>query len=197
MSANLILASQSPRRRQLLAGLGVSFTVMPAHVDETALPAEAPLAYVQRIARAKARKVAAENPGCVVLAADTPVIVGRRILQSPADAADAARMLRLMSNRRVHIPTAVCVVDAAGRVHAKLAASWVKFRPLLAHEIDNIVANPANWQGISGALQVESPLSQRLITTMHGSHSGILGLPLYETGLLLARAGIEVMGRQL
>lgn len=190
MTANLILASQSPRRRDLLAGLGLTFKILPADVDETPLKAEAPLAYVQRIARAKAQKVAEENPGCVVLAADTPVIVGRRILQKAADAAEAAGMLACMSNRRVHIPTAVCMVDAAGRVHEKTSHSWVKFRPLTKRYIDDFVATPANWEGISGALQIEHPASQRFITTMHGSYSGILGLPLYETSLLLARAGI-------
>lgn len=190
---HLILASQSPRRKELLAGLlggtGHTFTTHPAHVDETPLKREAPLAYVQRIAKAKAMKTASENKGSIVIAADTPVIVGRRILQTPHSVEEARTMLQLQSGRRVHIPTAVVVVDAAGNPHAKLCRSWVKYKVLTDKDIDSWLNHPDRW-AISGALQIESPHGQSWLTAMYGSYSGILGLPLYETRLLLARCAV-------
>jgi septum formation protein len=186
--AGLILASQSPRRKALLAQLGVTFDVKPAHVDESARKGEAPLAYVTRIARAKAQKVAAENPGCVVLAADTPVILGRRILQTPQTVDEARDMLRLQSGRRITIPTVVAAVDARGRVHVKKAVSWVKFKRLSAAEIDAHLADAPRWEGSSGAIKIENV--ERWATCMHGSISGIMGLPLYETALLLKTCGV-------
>lgn len=193
MAANLILASQSPRRSnllgQVLEGTGITFRTMPAHVDETPLKRETPLAYVQRIAKAKALKMAKENPGSIVLAADTPVIVGRSIMQTPATVDEARAMLVAQSGRRVHIPTAVVAVDAQGRVHPKLCRSWVKYAVLTKRDIDDWLNHPDRWQ-VSGAMQIESATGQSLITTMHGSLSGILGLPLYETRLLLMRCNL-------
>ncbi|MFZ2586726.1 MAG: nucleoside triphosphate pyrophosphatase [Alphaproteobacteria bacterium] len=192
----LILASQSPRRKEILGGLlegtGYTFTIQPAHVDETPLKRETPLAYVQRIAKAKALHVAAQNPGSVVIAADTPVIIGRRILQSPSTVEEARAMLKLTSNRRVHAPTAVVVVDAHGKAHAKLNENWIKFGTLSLADIDTYLANPANWKGIAGAIQVENHFMASRISAIHGSYSGILGLPLYETCLLLQRAGLKL-----
>ena len=184
----LILASQSKHRARLLQSLGVPFTVQPAHVDETPLPHEAPLAYVKRIALAKAAAVADKNPGSVVLAADTPVIVGRRILQTPQTEDEAAAMLQMLSGRRVSIPTVVAMADAQGKLHSKTAASWVKFKRLSKADIQAYVAAGA-WQHVSGAVQLEG-YAEPWITAMHGSYSGIIGLPLYETTLLLQRAGI-------
>jgi len=186
----LILASQSAHRAKLLQTLGVPFTVQPAHIDETPLPHEAPLAYVKRIACAKAAAVSAKNPGSVVLAADTPVIVGRRILQTPQTGAEATAMLKLQSGRRVSIPTVVAMADAQGKIHSKTALSWVKFKRLTDHEIAAYVASGA-WQRVSGAIQLETH-AEPWIATLHGSWSGIIGLPLYQTTLLLQKAGIKV-----
>lgn len=188
----LILASQSPRRKEILASLGVTFTTSPADVDESARRGETPLAYVQRIALAKAQKVADANPGCVVLAADTPVVVGRRILQKPESFDDACAMLRLQSGRRVHIPTAVVAIDGQGRVHRRLNHNWVKFRPLTEADITAYLSTPDNWQGLAGAVQVENPQMASLMVAIYGSYSGILGLPLYDTRQLLAASGISV-----
>ena len=185
----LILASRSPRRRALLAQLGVPFTVMSADVDETPLRQEAPLVYVQRVAMLKARAVAAANPGCVVLAADTPVLVGRRILQNPATPAEATAMLRLQSNRRVHVPTAVVVIDAQGKERSLLVPSWVKLKMLQDDEITAYLQHDL-WQGVSGAIQLEQ-LEPWVVKTF-GSMSGIMGLPLYETAKLLRAAGVAV-----
>lgn len=186
--APLILASRSPQRQALLKQLGVDFSCQPANVDESVKKGETPLQYVTRIATAKARKVAEGNPGAVVLAADTPVIAGRRILQTPESVEEARAMLALQSNRRVHIPTVVVAVDATGKVHRKTAASWVKFKRLGREEIEAHLAKPELWRGRSGALEIES--IGPWIVTMHGSFTGIIGLPLYETVVLLKRCGV-------
>lgn len=183
----LILASQSKSRAELLRQLGIPFTVQPANVDETPLKNEAPLAYVKRIAMAKAAKISAANPGSVVLAADTPVIVGRRILQTPETPEEAAAMVRLQSGRRVHIPTVVVVVDAAGKTHTKTVDSWLKIKRLSEAEIQSYLATQ-NWNG-SGGIDVHA--MQSWIQLLHGSVTGIIGLPLYETAQLFARAGIR------
>lgn len=183
----LILASRSPQRQTLLKQLGVAFECRPANVDESTRKGETPLQYVTRIATTKAQKVAADNPGCVVLAADTPVIVGRRILQTPENEAEARAMLTLQSNRRVHIPTVVVAVDAKGKTHRKTAASWVKFKRLSANDIDGYIS-AGLWKGCSGGLHIEH--AGAWTAMLHGSYSGICGLPLYETGLLLERCGV-------
>ncbi|MCA3244527.1 MAG: septum formation protein Maf [Alphaproteobacteria bacterium] len=185
----LILASRSPRRRALLATLGVPFTVQSADVDETPLRQEGGLAYVQRVAALKARAIAAQHPGCVVLAADTPVLVGRRILQTPATAEAAAAMLRLQSNRRVQVPTAVVVIDATGKERRLLVPTWLKLKVLCEAEIAAYVAS-GHWQGCSGGLKGE--LIEHWLVKMYGSRSGYLGLPLYETAKLLRAAGLAV-----
>lgn len=185
----IILASQSKHRAALLEKLGVPFTVQPAHVDETPLKNETPLAYVKRIAMAKAQAIATANPGKVVLAADTPVIVGRRILQTPQTQEEAAEMLRLQSGRRVSIPTVVVVVDATGKLHHKISTNWLKFKRLTDADIQPYLAT-APWNKVSGALKLE--LIEPWILTMHGTISGTIGLPLYETATLLARAGVKI-----
>ena len=186
---NLILASQSTIRKAYLEKLGVPFTIQPAHVDESVLKNETPLAYVKRIAMAKAAAISAANPGKVVLAADTPVIVGRRILQTPATVGEASEMLRLQSGRRVSIPTVVVVADANGGLHHKTCISWAKFKKLTEDEIAAYLATGL-WQNISGAIKDDSV--DHWFIKVHGSFSGFMGLPLYETSVLLARAGIKV-----
>ncbi|RYG61083.1 MAG: septum formation protein Maf [Alphaproteobacteria bacterium] len=185
----LILASQSPQRKSLLGQLGISFTIQPADVDESPLKNETPLAYVKRIAIAKAAAVSTANPGSVVLAADTPVIVGRRILQKPATLEEAKAMLRLQSGRRVHIPTVVAVADASGKIHHKVVESWIKLKRLSEAEITAYLA-VVPWAHLSAAARIEN--LEPFILTTHGSISGIIGLPLYETTVLLARAGIKI-----
>jgi septum formation protein len=185
----LILASRSPRRRELLAKLGIPFTVQSADVDETPLKNEAPLAYVQRVAALKAQTIAAINPGCVVLAADTPVLVGRRILQTPTNVAEALAMLKLQSNRRVHVPTAVAVVDAQGKLRQALASSWWKVKPLTAADM-HVYLESEQWRGVSGA--IKSDKCEHWLIKFYGSASGSSGLPLYETARLLTLAGLQV-----
>ena len=184
----LVLASQSATRQRLLQAMGYAFTAQPADVDETPLKNETPRAYVQRISAAKARAVHA--PGQVTLAADTPVIVGRRILQTPQTVAEARAMLAAQRGRRVHIPTVVTVMNAQGVLRQRYVESWVKFRPFQPAEMDILLADEANWRGASGALKLGRPAAEVLIATLHGSTTGIEGLPMAETAQLLHWAGL-------
>ena len=151
----LILASSSPRRLELLARIGlVPDAVVAPDVDEAPLPAELPRPYVARIARAKAAAVAAAHPGAVVLAGDTSIAVGRRILGKPADDADLARMLGLLSGRRHHCLSAVCVVDAAGQRRERLSDTVIAFRQLTPAMIAAYVAG-GEGQGKAGGYAIQ------------------------------------------
>jgi septum formation protein len=176
------LASQSPRRRELLAQLGLALDVRPAHADETPRPGEAPRAYVERLAREKARAVA----GAVVLGADTTVAVDGRILGKPDDAADAARMLRALSGRAHEVVTGVCV-RAAGREEAVTVATEVLFAPLDEARIAWYVATGEPLDK-AGAYAVQGA-GGLFVREVRGSVSNVVGLPLAETLELLARAG--------
>lgn len=191
MQAPLILASRSAYRARLLTSLGVPFQQIPADIDETPTRNEMPLAYVTRMARSKATALAAQYPDAVILAADTPVIVGRKILQTPSDEADAEAMLRLQSGRKVHVPTVVAMAAPGQGVCHLTAESWVKFKVLAAPDIQQILSS-GHWRNCSGALQIDDPATERWLKTVHGSISGIIGLPLYQTARLLRRAGYQV-----
>lgn len=184
----LILASASPRRLALLAQIGIRpDAVRPAGVDETPLPAEAPRAHALRLAAAKARAAAAAAPsGAVVLAADTVVAVGRRILGKPADAAEAAAFLRLMAGRRHRVITAVAVL-AGGRLRTRAVDSAVRMKRLDAAEVAAYVAS-GEWRGKAGGYAIQG-LAGAFIPWTQGSHPAIVGLPLAETVALLAAAG--------
>jgi septum formation protein len=192
------LASQSPRRRELLAQIGVRHEPLLATPDEDveALEAERvgelPDAYVERVTRAKlaaarrrlASRGLAEAP---ILCADTTVAIGRRILGKPADAADAARMLGLLAGRTHRVITAVAV--AAGRRTRLLASvSRVTFAPLDRTRIDSYVASGEPF-GKAGAYAIQSAAAA-WIARIEGSYTGIMGLPLYETAALLRWAGV-------
>lgn len=189
----LILASQSPNRKQLLSLLDVPFTIQPAHVDETERPGESPQEYVTRIAHAKATKVAAENPGCNVLAADTPVILGNRILQTPHNRDEAREMVKLHSGRRVDVPTVMVLHQANGTILSEYSNSWVEMRELSDAEIEAYLDHEAEWQGSSGAFKVQGRASV-FITATGGTPTGIMGFPLHAVAALLRRAGYKVLG---
>lgn len=184
----LILASQSKHRKALLEKLGIPFEVHPADIDETEHKNEAPVAYNKRISLAKATKVAAEKPGCVILATDTCVYLGRRILQTPHTVEEAEAQLRLQSGRRVHIPSTVTVIDANGKIHTHTDHSWVKYKRFTEADLRHYLSL-GKWKA-AGAMQIE--YIEPFIQTIHGSVSGIVGLPLYQTARLLARAGLKV-----
>ncbi len=184
----LVLASASPRRRDLLARIGVApARIVAPDVDETPLKAEAPRDYVRRIAAAKARAVE-RAPGEVILAADTTIAVGRRILGKPADEAELRAMLGLLSGRRHHCLSAVAVIDGEGRLRERLSDTIVAFRPLPPAEIDAYAAGD-EWVGKAGGYAIQGR-AESWVRRLAGSHSGVVGLPLYETAALLRAAGI-------
>ena len=190
MSPSMVyLASQSPRRSQLLEQLGVPHTLLlptpdeDAEALETVLPREAPADYVQRVTRLKLdaamrRRVLRGLPDAPVLCADTTVALGRSILGKPRDVADAARMLARLSGRSHRVLTAVAVGQGA-RVVQVLSVSQVRFVPMSAADIETYVAS-GEPMGKAGAYAVQG-LAAAYIARISGSYSGIMGLPLHET----------------
>ncbi len=186
----LVLASTSPRRLELLGRLGLTPARIAApDVDETPRRDEEPRAYATRIALAKAQAVE-RHDGEVVLAGDTTIAAGRRILGKPADDADLAAMLGLLSGRRHHCLSAICVIDAEGRVRSRLSDTVVAFRPLTPVEIDAYVAC-GEGQGKAGGYAIQGR-AEAFVRFLHGSHSGVVGLPLTETRALLKAAGLPL-----
>jgi septum formation protein len=180
----LTLASQSPRRRELLAGLGLRLEVRPASTDETPHPGEAPLEYARRVAREKARAVEGE----VVLAADTTVAVDGEILGKPKDDADAARMLRRLSGRTHEVISAVCLRRPAVRLEFEAASvTVVEVAPLDERTIAWYVAS-GEPRDKAGGYAVQG-IFGAFVRTVRGSVSGVIGLPVCETLALLKRAG--------
>ena len=194
------LASQSPRRAQLLQQIGVDFRLLAPDADEDvdALEAECagelPVDYVQRVTRAKLDAALARlrRRGAVaapILCADTTVALGRRILGKPADAAQARAMLRSLSGRTHRVLSALALHDGAG-VRAALHVSRVRFAPLPVAVIDAYVAGGEPF-GKAGAYAIQGAIAG-WIEHIEGSHSGIMGLPLFETATLLRAAGVAL-----
>ena len=196
----IYLASRSPRRRELLTQIGVRFDLLlfradgraDPETDETALPGEAPEAYVIRVARAKAAhavRLVAERSLLrhPALSADTTLDLDGRIIGKPDDAADAKRILRELSGRTHRVLTAVAVDDGE-RIEQALSVSEVRFRALDDDEIERYVhsGEPMDKAGAYG-LQGRAAI---FVAEIRGSHSGIVGLPLCETALLLRRFGL-------
>jgi len=181
------LASQSPRRRDLLQQIGVCHAVLDVVVDETPLPREAPAEYVLRLALAKARAGHALRPERPVLGADTAVVIDDEILGKPADRADAIAMLDRLAGREHRVLTAVALVGE--REETRLSVSHVRFRPLAAGEAEAYwtTGEPADK---AGGYAVQG-LGALFVESLSGSYSGVMGLPLFETGELLRRAGIS------
>lgn len=192
LSDFVYLASGSPRRRQLLSQIGVPFQVLSVEVDESIVPAEAPAAYVSRLAEAKAGAGRRQNevsgsPPRPVLGADTAVVVDGEILGKPSDCADAERMLRLLSGRAHQVLTAVALA-AQDHVWSKISCSVVTFReisPAEAREYWN-TGEPKDKAG-GYAIQGRGAV---FVANLLGSYSGVVGLPLYETAEILRSAGV-------
>jgi septum formation protein len=187
----MILASASPRRLELLARLGVMpDAVDPADIDETPRKGELPLPHVRRLAAEKAAATAARHPGAVVLAADTLVAVGRRILPK-AECEDQARdCLTLLSGRRHRVHTAVTVIDAAGTARHRVSTSVLAFKRLGEAEIAAYLAS-GEWQGKAGGYAIQGR-AEAFVRSLSGSHSGVMGLPLFETRALLLASGVSL-----
>ncbi len=179
----MILASASPRRLELLALLGITPThIIPADIDESERKGELPLAYVKRIAEAKAALVAKQHPNELVLAADTTVAVGRRILQKPTDEKEARAFLKLFSGRRHRVMTCVAVVKN-GKLSSRTVTTIVRFSRLSPADVDHYIAS-GEWKGKAGGYAIQGRAAA-FIPFMSGSHSNVVGLPLHETAKLI------------
>lgn len=186
----LVLASSSPRRRQLLAQIGLEpARIASPDVDERPLGRERPADYARRLAEAKARAVP-RGPGEIVLAGDTAVAVGRRILPPADDAGIQRELLTLLSGRRQTVITAIAVVDVTGRLRSRLSTSIVAFKRLEPAEIDAYVAG-GEGLGKAGGYAIQGRAAG-FVRWMSGSYSGVVGLPLFETRALLKAAGLDV-----
>ena len=188
-SPKLILASASPRRRELIARVGVTpDAVNPADIDETPLKGELPRDYARRMAREKAEAAASDDG--YVLAGDTVVAAGRRILPKAEDEKTARQCLDLLSGRRHRVLSAIALRTPDGTIRERLSETGVLFKRLSAQEIDAYIAS-GEWHGKAGGYAIQG-IAEGLLTRIQGSHSGVVGLPLYETRTLLKAAGFEI-----
>ena len=184
-----ILASASPRRRELLARLGVEpARIVSPDIDETPLPGELPRAHAIRLAAEKARAAALLAPGTYILAGDTVVGVGRRILPKAEDEATARACLKLISGRRHRVFSAVTLSAPDGTARAALSETALRFKRLSNSEIDAYIAG-GEWHGKAGGYAIQG-MAEGFCLWLAGSHSGVVGLPLYETRMLLIAAGL-------
>ena len=188
MKQLLILASQSPRRRQLLAQLGYSFSCQPADIDETVIVGELPEQYVRRLALQKAQCIAdRQQSNSTVIGSDTSVVIAQQILGKPKDFADAQRLLQLLSGKVHQVLTAVAVVKAEIS-KTVLVTTNVEFKTLSTDEIQQywLTGEPkdkAGGYGIQG-------IGGQFVKQISGSYSAVVGLPLYETAQLLTEFGL-------
>ena len=188
-SPRLILASASPRRRELLARLGIEpDAVAPADIDETPHRNELPRDYAVRMAREKAEAAAAGDAH--VLAGDTVVAAGRRILPKAEGEATARRCLELLSGRRHTVLSAIALRAPDGTLRERLSTTQVKFKRLSHEELAAYRAG-GEWEGKAGGYAIQGA-AEGLVSWIRGSHSGVVGLPLYETRALLKAAGFDV-----
>jgi len=185
----LILASASPRRRDILRALGAEFVVRPAEIDESRGPDEAPEAMVLRLAGAKAAAVAASG-GAVVLSADTAVVLDDEVFGKPAGERDALAMLARLSGR-VHLVYSGVAVRAGGRVLQAVSRTDVRFRDIAPAEARRYwrTGEPA---GKAGAYAIQG-FGALFVASIMGSYSGVVGLPVFETAALLRDAGIDLL----
>ncbi len=187
-SPALVLASASPRRLDLLRQIGiVPGSVDPAHLDESPKSGELPAPHARRLAEEKARAVVSRNPGCFILAADTVVACGRRILPKAEDAATARKCLTFLSGRRHRVHGGVCLISPDGRLRLRVVSTVVSFKRLTPAEIESYMAS-GEWDGKAGGYAIQG-LAARFVTSVSGSYSNIVGLPLCETAAMLDGLG--------
>ena len=187
---NFILASASPRRRELLGSIGVEFEVMPSHVPEVHQPGEAPEEYVARLSRDKANALAQEHPARWVIAADTTVHLGDELLEKPTDPQDAMRMLATIAGQTHMVYTGVTLQNVErGWCDTRVAETEVRMLPLSAPEIEWYVGTgePLDKAGAYAAQGVGAVF----IESIHGSYTNVVGLPLATLFQMLRRAGID------
>ncbi len=189
MNAQLVLASASPRRRELLDQIGVTYLCEPSDIDETPLPGEGPADYVQRMAREKALAVADRypSPQYAVLAADTTVMIDEDVLGKPRDHFDGLAMLARLSGRRHSVMTAVCLHHGGG-LSARLVETSVEFVQLTRQLCESYLATDEPWDKAGGyAIQ---GLGGVFVKSIQGSYSNVVGLPLSTTWQMLTEQGI-------
>jgi septum formation protein len=187
----LILASASPRRVEILARLGVIPTLIdPADINETARKGEQPLPYARRMAAEKAAATAARHPGQFVLAADTVVACGRRILPKAESEDQARECLTLLSGRRHRVHSAVTLIGVDGSARHRVSTSVLTFKRLGERDIAAYLAS-GEWSGKAGGYAIQGR-AEAFVKTLTGSHSGVMGLPLYEVRALLVSAGLSL-----
>lgn len=194
----LVLASASPRRIELLQQAGIEpDRLLPAELDETPLRAEHPRSLAKRLSRSKAEtalemlKKEGASTDAFILAADTVVSVGRRILPKAEVSDEAAYCLRLLSGRSHRVYTGVCMINPAGKVRQRLVETRVRFKRLSAEELDAYLAS-GEWRGKAGGYAVQG-LAGSFVVKIVGSYTNIVGLPLQETIGLLAADGYKVL----
>ncbi|HEX5320420.1 MAG TPA: Maf family protein [Stellaceae bacterium] len=188
MTARLVLASASPRRLDLLRQIGIEPDIVdPADIDETPLPGELPRLHAARLARAKAETVRRRHPDALVLAADTVVACGRRILGKPETEAEARQFLTLLSGRRHRVIGAIVVMNPNDNISSREIVSQVLFKRLTNIEIARYLATE-EWRGKAGGYAIQGKAAA-FVAWMSGSYSNVVGLPLFEAAQLLAGQG--------
>lgn len=188
---SIILASASPRRKTLLAQLGIQFKVVPADIKEGALDGEAPSHLVLRLAKEKALHVQSQHPDCMVLGADTLVILDQTVMGKPKNSADAVDILTMLSGRTHEVLTGVALATGDGESRTRICVSRVAFRLLSAAEIHAYVETGESM-GKAGAYAIQGKAAC-FIQRLEGSYSSVMGLPLFETAELLSAAGKPIV----
>lgn len=192
----LYLASKSPRRRELLARLGIDPRLLDLDLPEIRHPGESALDYVRRVSREKAGAGLLQvmsTPGARVLAADTEVVLDDEVFGKPASADDARAMLARLSGRTHQVISVVWVMDATREAQA-ISTTDVTFAALTPARIDGYIAS-GEWEGKAGAYAIQG-LAEVFVTRIEGSYSGVMGLPVHETAALLAGFGINVLAER-
>jgi len=186
--SRVVLASASPRRRDLLKLIGIAHEVRPANIDETMRPREAPRRYAERLAREKASAIATRDPDLITIGADTVVVINRKVLGKPADAADAARMLRMLSGREHTVITAVAV-SRGRKLRSAIEEVRVKFRRLRDDEIEAYIAmgEPMDKAGAYGIQGYGATIVERI----EGDYFAVMGLPLVRLVGLMRDVGVR------
>lgn len=185
----LVLASASPRRLELLQKIGIPvFKVQAANLDETPISKELPHVYCQRIAKAKAECVHNLYPECLILAADSTVTMGRRIIGKPKDQQTAEQYFRLMSGRRHQVLTAICLINRS-KVITKVVKTHVQFQILNNKDI-NLLLDNNEWQDKCGGYSIEG-IASIFIKQIRGTHTNVMGLPVHEVHKLLRNINLD------
>lgn len=185
-----ILASSSPRRKELLESIGlIPDQILAPHVDETPLKGESIKIYAQRIALLKARAIHTQNPTAYVLAADTAVEARRQIFLKAETPEEAKKMLELFSGRRHRVYTAICAISPEGKEALNLVTTRISFKRLSREEVETYIAT-GEWEGRAGAYSIQGRAA-KFVKFISGSYTNVVGLPLYETDCLLKGIGFR------